>query len=249
MITIKELQTSIDGKKILDNFQLSIQPGEIHAVMGPNGSGKSTLSKVIAGHPSYAVDSGQICFERLDLTELDPEERAHAGIFLALQYPIEIPGVNNRDFLRMIYNAKRKKQELEEIDPLDFADLVEQKLPLVGLDSSFLDRSVNHGFSGGEKKRNEILQMLLLEPKLAILDEIDSGLDIDALRTLGLAVMEFYRQGNGQRSLLLITHYQRILDFIRPTHVHIMLEGKIAQSGDFELVQSLEKTGYDPYMS
>ncbi len=249
MLEIKDLSVSIDNKKILDGFGLSIQQGEIHAIMGPNGSGKSTLSKVIAGHPNYQVDSGELLLNGVNLAELEPEERSHAGIFLALQYPIEIPGVNSSDFLRMIYNAKRKSQGQNEVDPIDFADLITEKLPEIGLDLSFMERSVNQGFSGGEKKRNEILQMLLLNPKLAILDEIDSGLDIDALRTLGSAVLKFQQQSQSEKSLLLITHYQRLLDFIRPTHVHIMIEGKIAKSGDFQLAEDLEKTGYDPYVS
>ncbi len=248
MIAIKDLSVSINDKKILDGLSLSIQAGEIHAIMGPNGSGKSTLSKVIAGHPSYQIESGQLQLDGSNLAELAPEQRAHAGIFLALQYPIEIPGVNNSDFLRMIYNTKRKSQGLDEVDPIDFAELVEGELPAVGLKTSFLERSVNHGFSGGEKKRNEILQMLLLNPEFSILDEIDSGLDIDALRTLGSAVMDFQKNSNGEKSLLLITHYQRLLDFIRPTHVHIMIQGKIVRSGDFRLVEDLEKTGYDPYL-
>ncbi|WGK69214.1 Fe-S cluster assembly ATPase SufC [Candidatus Haliotispira prima] len=249
MIEIKNLEVSIDDKKILDGFNLAIKPDEVHAIMGPNGSGKSTLAKVIAGHPGYQVTGGQLLLEGVDINELAPEERSHAGIFLGLQYPIEIPGVNNSDFLRMIYNAKRKHRGEEEVDPIDFAELVEEKLPAVGLRPSFLERSVNHGFSGGEKKRNEILQMLLLDPKFSILDEIDSGLDIDALRTLGSAVQDLQEQSNGTKSLLLITHYQRLLDFIRPTHVHIMIQGKIVESGDFQLVQNLEKTGYDPYLS
>ncbi|MEM9423300.1 MAG: Fe-S cluster assembly ATPase SufC, partial [Spirochaetota bacterium] len=203
MVEITNLSVSIDEKKILDGFSLSIGTGEIHAIMGPNGSGKSTLSKVIAGHPNYQIEEGELVFNGVDLAQLTPEQRAHAGIFLALQHPIEIPGVNNSDFLRMIYNVRRKNQGLDEIDPIDFADLVEEKLPAVGFQPSFLERSVNQGFSGGEKKRNEILQMLLLDPELAILDEIDSGLDIDALRTLGSAVMEFQRQSQGQKSLLL----------------------------------------------
>ena len=180
--------------------------------MGPNGSGKSTLSKIIAGHPAYVVEEGQLLLKDQDLQGLAPEERAQAGIFLAMQYPVEIPGVGNSDFLRMIYNAKRKSQGLEEVDPIDFSELLEERLQTVGLSTDFLERSVNHGFSGGEKKRNEILQMMLLDPKLAILDEIDSGLDIDALRTLGSAVQEFHHSGKGQKSLLLITHYQRLLD-------------------------------------
>ena len=248
MIQITGLSVSIDQKKILDGLNLHIHKGEVHAIMGPNGSGKSTLSKIIAGHPAYEVEEGQLLLEGRDLQELAPEERSQAGIFLALQYPIEIPGVGNSDFLRMIYNAKRKSQGLEEVDPIDFADLLESRLQTVGLSTDFLERSVNHGFSGGEKKRNEILQMMLLDPKLAILDEIDSGLDIDALRTLGSAVQDFHHSGGGEKSLLLITHYQRLLDFIRPTHVHIMIGGKIVQSGDFHLVESLEKTGYDPYL-
>ncbi len=247
MIEIQDMAVSINDKIILNGFNLSVGSGEIHAIMGPNGSGKSTLSKVLAGHPAYKVESGRLLLEGEDLTRLEPEQRSHAGIFLALQYPIEIPGVNNSDFLRMIYNARRKQLGQEEIDPIDFAGLVEEKLSAVGLLPSFLERSVNHGFSGGEKKRNEILQMLLLDPKLAILDEIDSGLDIDALRTLGSAVLDFQRQS--QKSLLLITHYQRLLDFIRPTHVHIMIQGRIVQSGGFQLAQDLERTGYDPYLS
>lgn len=245
MIAIHDLSVSIDGKRILKNLNLEIRPGEIHAVMGPNGSGKSTLSKVIAGHPGYKVEGGTVRFAGQDLLALAPEERAHLGIFLALQYPVEIPGVNNRDFLRMIYNSFRKQSGQEEVDPIDFSELVQEQLPKVGLSPDFLDRSVNHGFSGGEKKRNEILQMLLLSPRLSILDEIDSGLDIDALRTLGSAVMGSCHAGN---SLLLITHYQRLLDFVRPGTVHIMIDGNIVRTGDFLLVEDLEKTGYDPYL-
>ncbi|BAW96855.1 FeS assembly ATPase SufC [[Synechococcus] sp. NIES-970] len=242
ILQIKNLTATVDGQPILKGVNLEIKAGEIHAIMGRNGSGKSTLSKIIAGHPEYEVTGGEIIYKGENLLEKEAEERALEGIFLAFQYPLEIPGVSNLDFLRVAYNAKRKHQGLEEIDAFDFEDLIEEKLDVVKMNPSFLERSLNEGFSGGEKKRNEILQMALLEPSLGILDEIDSGLDIDALRIVAEGVNQLATPDN---AFLLITHYQRLLDYITPQFVHVMYDGRIVKSGGKELALELEETGYD----
>jgi Fe-S cluster assembly ATP-binding protein len=241
LLEIKNLQVSIDGNEILKNFDLTIKKGEIHAIMGPNGSGKSTFSKVLAGHPSYLVSSGEILFKGVSLLNLSPEERSHLGIFLAFQYPIEIPGVSNEDFLRLAYNSKQIFFRKPEIDPINFLSIITQKLKLVQMPASFLSRNVNEGFSGGEKKRNEILQMILLDSELSILDETDSGLDIDALQIISNGINNFM---SPNKSIILITHYQRLLDYITPTYVHVMQNGKIIKTGSAELAKDLEKNGY-----
>jgi Fe-S cluster assembly ATP-binding protein len=241
LLEIKNLQVSIDGNEILKNFDLTIKKGEIHAIMGPNGSGKSTLSKVLAGHPSYFVSSGDILFKGSSLLNLNPQERSHLGIFLAFQYPIEIPGVSNEDFLRLAYNSKQIFLRKPEIDPINFLSIITQKLKLVQMPASFLSRNVNEGFSGGEKKRNEILQMILLDSELSILDETDSGLDIDALQIISNGINNFM---SPNKSIILITHYQRLLDYITPTYVHVMQNGKIIKTGSAELAKDLEKNGY-----
>jgi Fe-S cluster assembly ATP-binding protein len=242
ILAIRDLTAEVDDAMILKGLSLEIKAGEIHAIMGPNGSGKSTLSKVLAGHPAYTVTSGEINFRGQNLLELEPEDRAKAGIFLAFQYPLEIPGVSNLDFLRVAYNAKRKQAGQEELDAFDFDELVQTKLGLLKMDSSFLSRSVNEGFSGGEKKRNEILQMALLEPKLAILDEIDSGLDIDALKIVANGVNALTTPDN---AVLVITHYQRLLNYITPDYVHVMEGGRILTTGGKELALELEARGYE----
>jgi Fe-S cluster assembly ATP-binding protein len=242
IIEIHDLTASIDGKTILNGVNLTIKAGEVHAIMGRNGSGKSTLSKVLSGHPAYTVTGGTVVYQGQDLLALAAEERARSGIFLAFQYPVEIPGVSNLDFLRAAYNARRKHQGLEEVDPLDFEEIVEAKLDVVEMKASFLDRSVNQGFSGGEKKRNEILQMALLEPTLAILDETDSGLDIDALKTVAGGVNSL---SSSENAILAITHYQRLLDYIVPDFVHVMHDGQIVKTGGKELALELESLGYD----
>ncbi len=242
ILEIKNLKAAVEGVEILRGVNLEIKAGEVHAIMGRNGSGKSTLSKVITGHPDYEVTEGEIIYLGENLLEKAPEERALAGIFLAFQYPIEIPGVSNLDFLRVAYNNRRKHLGLEELDAFDFEDLVMEKLQLVKMDASFLERSVNEGFSGGEKKRNEILQMALLEPTLAILDEIDSGLDIDALKIVAEGVNQLRKPDN---AFLLITHYQRLLNYIVPDVVHVMSRGRIVMSGDKNLALELEAKGYD----
>ncbi len=240
MLTIKNLHAEIDNKKILQGINLHIKPGEIHAIMGPNGSGKSTLANVLAGRGNYTL-AGEINYLGEDLTQLSPELRARAGLFLAFQYPVEIPGVSNVYLLKASLNAIRKARGETELDAMDFLKLIKEKLKFVEMDQDFLYRSVNTGFSGGEKKRNEILQMALLEPKLAILDETDSGLDIDALKIIAQGVNNLR---SPQRAMVLITHYQRLLDYIKPDHVHILAGGKIIRSGDFSLAQTLEKEGY-----
>ena len=242
ILSVKNLSANINGTPILKGVNLEIKAGEIHAIMGRNGSGKSTFSKVIAGHPDYEVTGGEIIYKGQNILEKEPNERALEGIFLAFQYPLEIPGVSNLDFLRVAYNIRRKHLGLEEIDTFDFEDLVEQKLDIVKMNPAFLDRSLNEGFSGGEKKRNEILQMALLEPTLAILDEIDSGLDIDALRIVADGVNQL---AHAKNAFLLITHYQRLLTYIEPHHIHVMYDGKIVISGGKELALELEETGYD----
>ena len=242
MLEIKDLRATVADKEILKGITLRVEPGSIHAVMGPNGSGKSTLAQVLAGHPAYAVTGGTVTYEGADLLEMDPEVRAQKGIFLAFQYPVEIPGVSNAYFLRAAYNEIRKAQGEEEIDPMSFADLMDEKMKLVDMDDSMLTRSVNTGFSGGEKKRNEILQMAVLEPKLAILDETDSGLDIDALRIVANGVNSLRRPTN---ATIVVTHYQRLLEYIVPDFVHVLAGGRIVRSGGKELALELEAKGYD----
>lgn len=242
LLEIKDLRVSIDNNEILKNLNLVINRGEIHAIMGPNGSGKSTFSKVVAGHPAYSVLSGDIFFQGTSILDVEPENRSHLGLFLAFQYPIEIPGVSNEDFLRLAYNSKQKFYSEPEVDPIEFLAIINQKLKLVNMPAYFLNRNVNEGFSGGEKKRNEILQMVLLDSKLSILDETDSGLDIDALKTIAQGINSFM---NPDKAIILITHYQRLLDYINPTYVHVMQNGNIVKTGSAELAQQLEKKGYE----
>jgi Fe-S cluster assembly ATP-binding protein len=242
MLDIKDLRASVGDKEILKGISLSVGAGEVHAIMGPNGSGKSTLAQVLAGNPAFDVTGGSIAYEGRDLVEMAPEERAQAGIFLAFQYPIEIPGVSNAYFLRSAYNEIRKARGEEEVDPMEFVGIVEEKLRLVDMSADMLSRSVNTGFSGGEKKRNEILQLAVLEPKLAILDETDSGLDIDALRTVADGVNALR---STKRSFIVVTHYQRLLNYIVPDHVHVLAGGRIVRSGDKKLALELEEKGYD----
>jgi Fe-S cluster assembly ATP-binding protein len=242
LLEVKDLRVSIDTNEILKSLSLTINKGEIHAIMGPNGSGKSTFSKVLAGHPAYSVSSGDIFFKGSSILELEPEERSHLGIFLAFQYPIEIPGVSNEDFLRLAYNSKQKFYNKPEVDPIEFLGIINEKLKLVNMSPIFLSRNVNEGFSGGEKKRNEILQMILLDSELAILDETDSGLDIDALKTISMGINNFMQSS---KAILLITHYQRLLDYIKPDYVHVMQNGKIIKTGSAELAKELEEKGYE----
>lgn len=242
LLSVKDLTAQVDGNSILKGVNLEVKAGEIHAIMGPNGSGKSTFSKVLAGHPAYNVTSGEVTFQGEKLLEMEAEERARAGVFLAFQYPLEIPGVSNLDFLRVAYNSRRKQQGLEELDSFDFDELVQEKLEIVKMNPAFLSRSVNEGFSGGEKKRNEILQMAVLEPKVAILDETDSGLDIDALKIVANGVNQLASADN---ATILITHYQRLLNYIVPDYVHVMAEGQIIKSGGKELALELEARGYE----
>jgi Fe-S cluster assembly ATP-binding protein len=242
MLEIKNLHASAGEKPILRGISLTVNAGEVHAVMGPNGSGKSTLAQVLAGHPAYEVTAGEVFYEGENLLELDPEERAQKGVFLAFQYPVEIPGVSNAYFLRSAYNELRKARGEDEVDPLDFLDVMEQKLQLVHMSDDMLQRSVNTGFSGGEKKRNEILQMAVLDPKLAILDETDSGLDIDALRIVAEGVNTMRRADN---ATIVVTHYQRLLNYIVPDFVHVLAGGKIVRSGGKELALELEAKGYE----
>jgi Fe-S cluster assembly ATP-binding protein len=242
MLEVKGLRASAGDKEILKGIDLTVSAGEVHAVMGPNGSGKSTLAQVLAGHPAYKVTAGQVLYEGQDLLEMEPEERAQAGIFLAFQYPVEIPGISNAYFLRAAYNEIRKARGEEEIDSMDFIDLLEQKLKLVDWEPEIMSRAVNSGFSGGEKKRNEILQMAVLEPKLAILDETDSGLDIDALRIVADGVNSLRRPG---KATIVVTHYQRLLNYIVPDRVHVLADGRIAKSGGKELAHELEARGYE----
>ena len=242
MLEIRNLHASAGDKPILRGITLTVNPGEVHAVMGPNGSGKSTLAQVLAGHPVYEVTDGEVIYEGENLLELDPEARAQKGVFLAFQYPIEIPGVTNAYFLRSAYNELRKARGQEEVDPLDFLEIMDRKLDLVHMPHDMLQRSVNAGFSGGEKKRNEILQMAVLEPKLAILDETDSGLDIDALRIVAEGVNSLRRPDN---ATIVVTHYQRLLNYIIPDFVHVVAGGRIVKSGCKELAHELEARGYD----
>jgi Fe-S cluster assembly ATP-binding protein len=242
MLEIKGLRASAGDKEILRGIDLTVNAGEVHAVMGPNGSGKSTLAQVIAGHPAYEVTAGQVLYEGKDLLDMDPEERAQAGVFLAFQYPVEIPGISNAYFLRAAYNEIRKARGLEEVDSMDFLDLLEEKLRLVEWGPDIMSRAVNSGFSGGEKKRNEILQMAVLEPKLAILDETDSGLDIDALRIVANGVNALRRP---DRATVVVTHYQRLLNHIIPDRVHVLSAGRIVKSGGKELAHELEARGYE----
>ncbi len=242
LLEINDLHANIGEKEILKGITLSVKAGEVHAVMGPNGSGKSTLAQVLAGHPSYAVTKGTVTYDGENLLEMDAEVRAQNGIFLAFQYPVEIPGVSNAYFLRSAYNEIRKAKGMEEVDPLEFLDLMEEKLKLVDMDSAMLQRSVNSGFSGGEKKRNEILQMAVLAPRLAILDETDSGLDIDALRVVAEGVNKLR---SPEKATILVTHYQRLLNYIVPDMVHVLAGGRIVRSGGKELALELEEKGYD----
>jgi Fe-S cluster assembly ATP-binding protein len=242
ILSVQDLTANVDGTQILKGVNLDIKAGEIHAVMGPNGSGKSTFSKVLAGHPDYEVTGGTVHYLGQNVLALEPEERARSGIFLAFQYPLEIPGVSNLVFLRVACNSRRKQQGLDELDVFDFDELVQEKLDIVKMDPSFLSRSVNEGFSGGEKKRNEILQMALLNPTLAILDETDSGLDIDALKIVANGVNQL---ASAENAMLVITHYQRLLEYIVPDYVHVMANGRIIKSGGKELALELEAKGYD----
>jgi len=242
LLEIKDLKVSINESEILKNFNLTVNRGEIHAIMGPNGSGKSTFSKVLAGHPAYSILGGDILFKGSSILKIEPEERSHLGIFLAFQYPIEIPGVSNEDFLRLAYNSKQIFYNKPEVDPIEFLTIISEKLKLVQMSSIFLSRNVNEGFSGGEKKRNEILQMILLDSDLSILDETDSGLDIDALKTISNGINNFM---NSNKSIILITHYQRLLDYISPTYVHVMQNGQIIKTGPASLAKELENKGYE----
>ncbi|HET9711782.1 MAG TPA: Fe-S cluster assembly ATPase SufC [Pyrinomonadaceae bacterium] len=242
MLEIKNLHAGIDGKEILKGINLTVNKGEIHAIMGPNGSGKSTLAKVLAGHPQYEVTQGEILYEGRNLLEMAPDERARNGVFMAFQYPIEVPGVSNAQFLRLAYNEKRKHLGEEELDPLEFKDLLKERAKVVEMDATLMSRSVNEGFSGGEKKRNEILQMAVLEPKLAVLDETDSGLDIDALRVVANGVNQLHTPNN---AIIVVTHYQRLLNYIVPDFVHVLADGLIAREGGKELALELEAKGYD----
>ena len=242
MLEIKDLRATVSDKEILRGINLTVGEGEVHAVMGPNGSGKSTLAQVLAGHPAYTVTGGSVTYDGENLLEMDPEVRAQKGVFLAFQYPVEIPGVSNAYFLRTAYNEIRKARGEEEVDPMDFLEVMEQKLKVVEMSDAMLNRSVNTGFSGGEKKRNEILQMAVLEPKLAILDETDSGLDIDALRVVADGVNRLKRPDN---ATIVVTHYQRLLNYIVPDFVHVLAGGRIVRSGGKDLALELEAKGYD----
>jgi Fe-S cluster assembly ATP-binding protein len=242
MLRVRGLSAGVDGKEILKRVDLEVRAGEVHAVMGPNGSGKSTLAQVLAGQPAFTVTGGEVTYLGQDLLAMPPEERARAGVFLAFQYPVEIPGVSNAYFLKAAVNEKRTRQGLEELDAMEFLEFVTDKLKLVEMDRSFLNRAVNEGFSGGEKKRNEIFQMAVLEPTLAILDETDSGLDIDALKVVAQGINRLRRPDN---AIVLVTHYQRLLNYIEPDHVHVLFDGRIVKSGGKDLALELERKGYD----
>ncbi len=242
MLEIKNLRAGIGDTEILTGLSLTVKPGEVHAIMGPNGSGKSTLALVLAGHEDYEVYDGTVQYLGKDLLDLEPEERAREGIFLGFQYPVEIPGVNNTYLLKAAVNAKRRHQGLDEMDAFDFLKIARETMAMLDMDPSFLNRGVNEGFSGGEKKRNEILQMAILEPRLAILDETDSGLDIDALKAVANGINSMR---DPERSIVLVTHYQRLLDYVEPDYVHVLSQGKIARSGDKSLALQLEEKGYD----
>jgi Fe-S cluster assembly ATP-binding protein len=242
MLEIRNLTASIDGNPILKGINLKVKKGEVHAIMGPNGSGKSTLAKVLAGHPAYEVTGGEVLYDGKNLLEMSPDERAREGVFMAFQYPVEVPGVSNSQFLRLAYNEKQKHLGEEELDPLEFKDLLKEKAALVEMDASFMTRSVNEGFSGGEKKRNEILQMAVLDPKLSVLDETDSGLDIDALRVVAEGVNKLHA---ADKAVIVVTHYQRLLNYIVPDFVHVLSGGRIVKEGGKELALELEEKGYD----
>jgi len=242
ILEIKDLKATVNTNEILKSLNLKVYKGEIHAIMGPNGSGKSTFSKILAGHPAYEILSGEVLFNGTSILDLDPEERSHLGIFLAFQYPIEIPGVSNEDFLRLAYNAKQTFKNEPEVDPIEFLGIINQKLDLVNMSPIFLSRNVNEGFSGGEKKRNEILQMILLDSELSILDETDSGLDIDTLKIISQGINTFMKE---DKAIILITHYQRLLDYIKPNYVHVMQNGKIIKTGTADLAKELELKGYE----
>ncbi len=242
MLSIEHLKVAVDGKEVLKGIDLTICPGEVHAIMGPNGAGKSTLSHLLCGHHGYEATAGQVLFHQKNLLELAPEARAQSGLFLAFQQPLEIPGVNNAYFLRAALNAQRRSRGEPEVDAMDFLGLVREKLALMQMDESFLGRGLNEGFSGGEKKRNEILQMLILEPSLALLDEIDSGLDIDALKAVATGINHWR---NSERALLMVTHYPRLLEYIEPDYVHVLIDGCIVHSGDIGLAHELETRGYE----
>ena len=244
MLEIKNLHAVVEGEEleILKGVNLTVNKGEIHAIMGPNGSGKSTLSKVVSGHPEYEVTEGSILFEGEDITEMDADERAHLGLFLAFQYPVEVPGITNKTLLREAYNTIARANERPELDPLEFEDYLVSKLDVIEMKDEFLNRSINSGFSGGEKKKNEIFQMAVLNPRLSFLDETDSGLDIDALKIVSDGVNKIANQNN---AIVMITHYQRLLNYIKPDVVHVMMKGKIVKSGDISLAEELEANGYD----
>ncbi|MBO6621134.1 MAG: Fe-S cluster assembly ATPase SufC [Balneola sp.] len=244
MLEIKNLHASVEGEdiEILKGVNLKVNAGEIHAIMGPNGSGKSTLAKVVSGHPEYEVTEGEILFNGEGITELDADERAHMGLFLAFQYPVEVPGITNKTLLREAYNTIARANDREELDPLEFEDYITEKLDVIEMKDQFLSRSINTGFSGGEKKKNEIFQMAVLNPVLSFLDETDSGLDIDALKVVSEGVNKI---ANDKNAIVMITHYQRLLNYIKPDHVHVMMGGKLIKSGGFELAEELEANGYD----
>ena len=242
LLDVQNLTASINEIKILKNLNFQVNKGEIHAIMGPNGSGKSTFSKVFAGHPTYEVSAGDIILKGQSILELEPEERSHQGLLLAFQYPIEIPGVSNEDFLRIAYNSKLKFENKDEVDPIEFFSVITEKLEIINMDPAFLSRNVNEGFSGGEKKRNEILQLALLDSDLDILDETDSGLDIDALKIISTGINQLMTKDKG---IILITHYQRLLDYVKPDYIHVMQDGKIIKTGTAELAHELELKGYE----
>jgi Fe-S cluster assembly ATP-binding protein len=242
MLEIKDLHAGFEGTEIINGISLTVKKGETHAVMGPNGSGKSTLAKVLVGHPAYEVTSGEVLFQGKNLLEMETDERSLAGVFMGFQYPVEIPGVNNAEFMRMAYNAQLVNEGKDEVDPLDFDDILQEKMDMLGMEDKYKERSCNDGFSGGEKKKNEILQMAILKPVLSVLDETDSGLDIDALRVVADGINKLNSSDN---ALILITHYQRLLDHIKPNFVHVLSDGKIVKSGGKELAHELEAQGYD----